>query len=153
MSVKLFKQFIEKYNIEDVVLVKSKKGAHTAEEAANVHGVPISNIVKSLVVKADEDFIIVLCPGDKRIKIKTLRDTLGKESVQMANASDVKNMTGHSIGGVPPFGHKQPLRTIIIEGFDSSEPLWAAAGAADANFQTTLSKMEEIVERVNNMLG
>lgn len=152
MSVSLFKNFVKTYNL-NITLVKSEQGTRTAEEAAEVHGVPVSNIVKSLVVKADDGFIVALCPGDKLLDLKELEDTLGKESVRMAKAREVKNATGHSIGGVPPFGHKKPLETIIVEGFDSTRPLWAAAGAADVNFQTTLAELEEIVEQVNNMLG
>lgn len=152
MSDSLFKNFVEKEAL-DIELVKSEEETRTAEEAAEVHGVPVSNIVKSLVLEAGNEFVVVLCPGDKRINFKELKDKLNKKSVQMATPEQVKEITGHSIGGVPPFGHKTPLQTIIISGFDSSEPLWAAAGAADVNFQINLSELEEIVERVNNMLG
>ena len=152
MSVPLFKNFIKKTKL-NITLLSSEEETRTAAEAAKVHGVPVSNIVKSLVVKADDEFIIVLCPGDKKVDLKALQDILDKESVRMANPFEVKEITGHSIGGVPPFGHKEPLQTVIIPGFDSAEPLWAAAGAADVNFQTTLAELEGIVERVNNMLG
>jgi prolyl-tRNA editing enzyme YbaK/EbsC (Cys-tRNA(Pro) deacylase) len=152
MSVSLFKKFVESQAL-DIELVDSENATRTAEEAAKVHGVPVSNIVKSLVVKAGDEFIVALCPGDKRVDFEVLRKRLNKEVVRMATPDEVKKVTGHSIGGVPPFGHKKLLHTIIIPGFESSEPLWAAAGAADLNFQTTLTELEEIVEQVNSMLG
>ncbi len=152
MSVPLFEKFVTKHDL-DIELVESEEGTRTAEEAAEVHGVPVSNIVKSLVVKADGEFAVVLCPGDERLDFKALRETLGKKSIQMADADDVKDVTGHSIGGVPPFGHEQPLFTIIVDGFDSAQPLWAAAGAATVNFKISLSQLEEIVKKVNSMVG
>ena len=152
MSASLFIKFVEGQGL-DIELVESEKGTRTAEEAAEVHGVPVSNIVKSLVLKAANDFVIALCPGDKRIDFKEVKANLNKENVRMATPTEVKEMTGHSIGGVPPFGHQEPLRTFIVSGFDSTKPLWAAAGAADLNFKTNLSELKEIVEQVNSMLG
>ncbi len=126
----------------DIVPIRAKKATTTAKEAAEAHGVPVSNIVKSLLVReADGEFVLHLCPGDRRLELK--------EGARMANADEVKEVTGHSIGGVPPFGHKNPLKTIIVGGFDPNNPLWAAAGAADTNFETTLSKLQEIVEKVS----
>jgi len=83
--------------------------------------------------------------GDRRLKLP--------EGARMANASEVKEVTGHSIGGVPPFGHQQPLRTVIVDGFDPTTPLWAAAGAADTNFQTTLGDLQKIAKIVNYQIG
>ena len=117
MPVYLFEKFVKEQGL-DIEVVGSSESTRTAEEAARVHGVPVSNIVKSLVVKAGDEYVVCLCPGDKRLDLEGLRVRLGKESVRMAMADEVKKVTGHSIGGVPPFGHSQPLRTIIIDGFN-----------------------------------
>jgi len=145
MSIELFEEFLVKYNL-DIKPIKAKEPTLTAKEAADVHGVPVSNIVKSLLVKADSEFFLCLCPGDKRLDFQYLREKLGKKELRMANADEVKEVTGHSIGGVPPFGHKRSLKTIIIDGFNANEPLWAAAGASDVNFQTTLFSLKRILK-------
>lgn len=147
MSVEVFEKFLAENNLP-IQPVKSAKPTATAKEAAKVHGVPVSNIVKSLVVKADSEFFVCLCPGDKRLDFEKLKKLLGKKDVRMANADEVKKVSGHSIGGVPPFGHLRPLKTIILEGFDPKKPLWAAAGAGDTNFQITLSELKKIVAAV-----
>lgn len=141
MSVSLFLEFIKKHKLV-ITPVKSDKLTSTAQEAAEVHGVPVSNIVKSLVVKKDDEFVVYLCPGDKKLDLKNIGG-------QMAVADEVKEITGHSIGGVPPFGHQQPLKTVIVDGFNPNEPLWAAAGAQDTNFKITLSELKRIVTLVN----
>lgn len=144
MSVELFKQFVEEHSL-DIEPVRSEKSTSTAKKAAKVHRVPVSNIVKSLVIKAGSEFLVCLCPGDKRLDFERLKESLGKREVRMATPSEVKRVTGHSIGGVPPFGHKKPLKTIIIDGFDPDQPLWAAAGAPNVNFQTDLSELKRIL--------
>jgi len=141
MSVPLFLEFVRKYKL-DITPIRSERATTTAKEAAKVHGVPISNIVKSLLVReANGEFVVYLCPGDKRLELK--------EGARMATADEVKEVTGHSIGGVPPFGHKRPLRIIIVDGFDESAPLWAAAGAPDTNFKTSLSELQRIIEKIS----
>lgn len=138
MSVALFLKLVKKHNLK-IAPVKSERATTTAKEAAAAHGVPVSNIVKSLLVReADGSFMIYLCPGDRRLDLK--------EGARMATADEVKEVTGHSIGGVSPFGHQRPLKTKIIDGFDPTAPLWAAAGAADTNFETTLEELQNIVK-------
>jgi prolyl-tRNA editing enzyme YbaK/EbsC (Cys-tRNA(Pro) deacylase) len=149
MSVELFRDFLKKHNL-DVEIVESRQSTSTAKEAAEAQGVPVSNIVKSLVVKANGEFFVCLCPGDRRLDFEALRRSLGKKEIRMATAAEVKEATGHSIGGVPPFGHKNILKTIIIEGFDKNQYLWAAAGAANANFRTTFSELEEVLRMLGN---
>lgn len=152
MSVPLFLDFVKKHQLS-ISPVKALEATTTAEEAARVHEVPVSNIVKSLVVKADDEFVVCLCPGDRKLDFKELSRRLGKKDVRMAGADEVKAATGHSIGGVPPFGHLRANKTIVIDGFNPAAPLWAAAGASDTNFQTTLSELERIVKLVNAMVG
>lgn len=139
MSVALFLEFIKKQNL-NITPVKSKTATTTAKEAAKAHMVPVCNIIKSLLVKKEDEFILYLCPGDQRLNL----NEIGGE---MANADEVKEITGHSIGGVPPFGHKKSIKTIIVNGFDENMPLWAAAGAKDTNFQITLPKLNNIVNK------
>lgn len=150
MALELFEKFLKENNL-DIKPVKSEILTTTVQQAAEAHRVPVSNIVKSLVIKADEEFFIVLCPGDRKLDFEKLEVALGKKEIRMANAEETKQITGHSIGGVPPFGHARPLKTIILEGFNPDEPLWAAAGRSDTNFKTSLSELTEILKH-NNLL-
>lgn len=148
MSLELFEKFL-KENGFSIKPVKSKESTSTAEEAARAHGVPVSNIVKSLLIKADGDFFMCLCPGDKKVNFENLKKKLNKTELRMANAREVKEITGHSIGGVPPFGHKTTLKTIILDGFDEKAPLWAAAGASDTNFESSLSQLKKVISTLS----
>jgi len=144
MSVRLFKKFLKEHSL-DIELVKAQTPTLTAEQSAQVHGVPVCNIIKSLLIKGDLEFFLCLCPGDKRLDFDDLKEKLGKREIRMAKPDEVKEITGHSIGGVPPFAHKKSLKTIIINGFDPGRFLWAAAGAPDVNFRTTLPELKKII--------
>jgi prolyl-tRNA editing enzyme YbaK/EbsC (Cys-tRNA(Pro) deacylase) len=52
----------------------------------------------------------------------------------MADARSVKEVTGYSIGGVPPLGHTTTLTTIMDETLLGLPEVWAAAGSANSVF-------------------
>jgi prolyl-tRNA editing enzyme YbaK/EbsC (Cys-tRNA(Pro) deacylase) len=62
----------------------------------------------------------------------------------MADADTVKEATGFSIGGVPPFGHASALDTVMDEDFFDLDQLWAAAGSATAVFSISPQRLQEL---------
>ena len=79
--------------------------ARTANDAATALGCEVGAIVKSLLFKAGENFVLCLVSGDKRCSLKKLKKILNEKDVSMANPEDVKRITGYTIGGVSPTGH------------------------------------------------
>lgn len=134
----LFEKYLKENNITDISLIISVNDTHTAQQAADTHNVPISNIVKSLIVKTNNEFALYLIPGDRRLD-------LNRVGGRMANAEEVREITGYSIGGVPPFGHKTKLKTYIEDGFNENEILVAAGGKPNAVFKITLEKLKELI--------
>jgi prolyl-tRNA editing enzyme YbaK/EbsC (Cys-tRNA(Pro) deacylase) len=95
--------------------------ARTAELAAAALGVEVGQIVKSLVFLRDGDPVIVLCAGDRRVDAKRL-------GLKRADAGVVRELTGFSIGGIPPLGHDTELPTTIDDSLRRFDIVWAAAG-------------------------
>ena len=146
MAVETFLDFLKENNL-DIEVVITKQPTHTALQASQTHGVPVCNIVKSLLVKIDNDFLLFLVPGDRRLDLEDLKKRFNSDSVFMANADEVKQITGYSIGGVPPFGHIKKLKTYIEAGFDNNSSLVAAAGSNNSVFKISLKKLKSIVSQ------
>jgi prolyl-tRNA editing enzyme YbaK/EbsC (Cys-tRNA(Pro) deacylase) len=140
MAVRDFKAFLETNNL-DLEIIETDDATKTAAEAAEVHGVPVSNIVKSLLVKVDRSFKLFLTPGDRLLDLEKIKNDFKADEVRMANADEVKELTGYSIGGVPPFGHKQGIETHVVEGFDKDIELVAAAGSGNSVFKINFKKL------------
>ena len=135
MSLAFFKDYLRREKLEDLVEpFESGETAKTAEGAALSIGCEVSQIVKSLVVTADGRYYVFLVPGNERLNLGLLSSVLPGEA-RMATADEVKSATGYSIGGVPPFGHKEKLKTYIIPGFSTDKPLYAAAGDNAQTFE------------------
>ena len=111
-SVKRVQEFIKKFDPNLKILVLDTT-ARTAEDAANSLKCELGAIVKSLVFRAESDFLICLVAGDKRCSLNKLKKFLNKKDVSMANADQVKENTGFSIGGVAPTGHLKKLNIIV----------------------------------------
>ena len=127
--------------------------ARSAAEAAAALGVDQRQIVKSLVFRARRsgEPVLVLVGGTSRVHTELLREVLG-EPVARADADWVREVTGFSIGGVPPLGHSRPLLTVADEALVGESELWAAAGTPHAVFPLAGNELESLtgarVERV-----
>jgi prolyl-tRNA editing enzyme YbaK/EbsC (Cys-tRNA(Pro) deacylase) len=129
----------------------------TAEAAARAVGASQGSIVKSLIFLADGAPLLVLVSGDHRADIKRLRAILGlsKRRLRIAQPAEVQALTGFEVGGVPPVGHREPLRTLIDRTLSRFDTVWAAAGSAHAVFPITYELLVtitngEVVNLVEN---
>jgi prolyl-tRNA editing enzyme YbaK/EbsC (Cys-tRNA(Pro) deacylase) len=95
--------------------------ARTAALAAAALDVEVGQIVKSLVFSRDGEPVLVLCAGDRRVDAQRL-------GLSVAPADRVREVTGFSIGGIPPLGHDLELATLIDESLRRFSVVWAAAG-------------------------
>lgn len=119
------------------------KSTHTAQEAAVAVGCDVGAIVKSLIFLADDEPLLVLVSGPNRVDTEALGRELGTV-ITKSDAKRVKEATGYSIGGVPPFGHSSALRTVIDPDLLTYGELWAAAGSATAVFPISPDGLVEL---------
>jgi prolyl-tRNA editing enzyme YbaK/EbsC (Cys-tRNA(Pro) deacylase) len=130
--------------IQNVVEVASRKGValdvrsmpyavHSAEEtAAAVHG-ELGQIVKSLVFVAPRPggrlvSIVCLVSGRNQVDLSLLAAVSGEVAVRQATAAEARDLTGYSIGGIPPFGHGRNVRILMDQDLSQYQWVWAAAG-------------------------
>lgn len=86
---------------------------YTSKGASEVRGVPLDTGVKAMVLERDDgELILGLVPADHRIDLEGVGEAEGAE-VELADPDEVLEVTGCEIGSVPPFGHKQPLKTYL----------------------------------------
>lgn len=127
----------------DSPVVTMDDSTHTAAEAAAAIGCELGQIVKSLLFLADGEPLLALVAGSNRVDEQLLGTRLGVD-IGKANAKLVKEATGYSIGGVPPFGHATRLRTIIDPQLLTYETIWAAAGTALSVFELTPAQLVDV---------
>jgi prolyl-tRNA editing enzyme YbaK/EbsC (Cys-tRNA(Pro) deacylase) len=125
----------DRYDV-DVDVHEFAEGTKTAAAAANAIGCEVAQIASSLVFRADEDLVVVVTSGANRVseaELAELRDA-SPSAVGMADADEIRETLGWSIGGVPPFCHESDLPVYLDETLTEFETVWAAAGTPKAVF-------------------
>lgn len=82
-------------------------------QAAEALGAPPSEVLKTLMVKADGKPACVVLASDREVSMKKLAAALGAKSAEMMKPADAERITGYRVGGVSPFGQKRPAPTVI----------------------------------------
>jgi prolyl-tRNA editing enzyme YbaK/EbsC (Cys-tRNA(Pro) deacylase) len=112
---------------------------HTAADAAATVDAELGQIVKSLVFVAPADDgalepVLCLVSGPNRVDLARLAAVSGERDIRRATAREAQELTGFTIGGIPPFGHTKPVRTIMDPDLGRFQVVWAAAGTSTAVF-------------------
>jgi prolyl-tRNA editing enzyme YbaK/EbsC (Cys-tRNA(Pro) deacylase) len=116
------------------------ESTHTAAEAAAAVGAELGQIVKSLVFVAPHEDgglepIVCLVSGPDRVDVARLAAVTGEPDIRRATAREADELTGFTIGGIPPIGHPGPVRVIMDPGLGRYPTVWAAAGLPTAVFE------------------
>jgi prolyl-tRNA editing enzyme YbaK/EbsC (Cys-tRNA(Pro) deacylase) len=122
----------------DNKVIELPDSTRTAAEAAAAINCTVAQIAKSLIFEGKDsgDPVLVIASGTNRVDTKALAERLG-ETVRKPDADYVRERTGFVIGGVPPLGHSQPLRTFIDRDLLQYDTIWAAAGTPRSVFKLT----------------
>ena len=115
------------------------QSTHTAQDAANALGVELGQIVKSLVFVAPGadgvlEPVVCLVSGPNRVDLARLAAVTGERDIRRATAREADELTGFSIGGIPPIGHARPTRVVMDPDLGVFPVVWAAAGLPTAVF-------------------
>ena len=144
-TVKRVEKSLKEFD-NNLKVIALDKTARTAKDAASTLKCELGAIVKSLVFKANGEFLVCLLSGDKRCSLNKLKKILNKKDVCMANADEVKDNTGFSIGGVEPTGYTKNLYTIIDKSLSRFKYVYGAAGHPDCIFKITYSELIKLTK-------
>ena len=120
--------------------------ARTAVDAAASLNCEVGAIVKSLLLRTDDSFILCLVSGDKRCSLNKVKKMINKKDVSMANAVQVKSQTGFSIGGVSPVAHLEKIKILVDSSLSRYENVYAAAGHPNSIFKITYKQLIKLTE-------
>tara|TARA_Y100000768_G_scaffold215915_1_gene162745 strand:+ start:483 stop:965 length:483 start_codon:yes stop_codon:yes gene_type:complete len=136
---KALKEFDNDLNIECL-----EETARTANDAATALGCKVGAIVKSLLFRTEHSFVLCLVSGDKKCSLNKLKKILDEKDVSMANAEQVKKITGYTIGGVSPVGHLTKVNILIDKNLNRFNDIFAAAGHPNCIFKINFEKLTRL---------
>ncbi|MGB2895552.1 MAG: YbaK/EbsC family protein [Anaerolineales bacterium] len=120
----------------------------TVEAAAEAVGTSSNKIVKSVLFMVDDRPVLAITSGTSRIDRRRIAKNfgVGRKRVRLADENQVQTSTGYPIGAVPPFGHPEPLLTIIDPGVLEHNVVYAGGGASDHLIKVETTELLRITQ-------
>lgn len=99
------------------------------KEAADKLGIAEARVFKTLVVRLDDDRLIVaVVPVAAMLSMKLIAKAAGGKKASMADKAVVERSTGYVLGGVSPLGQKKRILTIIDSSAGGFATIYVSAG-------------------------
>ncbi|MCK4745203.1 YbaK/EbsC family protein [Candidatus Parcubacteria bacterium] len=130
MLPKRITNFLEKHNVNYEIL--EHKTVYTAFDAAQTLGKKLSEIAKTLAVKADRKYFLLVIPADRKVDFEKLERLLKVKKAKIVKEIDIKKIFKVNPGTLIPFVafHKIPVyldktllknRIVIVSGGSHTE--------------------------------
>jgi Ala-tRNA(Pro) deacylase len=106
---------LKKYLDANKVKYKALKHklAYTAQEIAAAQDVPGKQVIKSVLVKAGDKYVLAVLPAIHLIDTKKLKSILKCKAIKIATEKEVeKIIPDYKAGAMPPFGNLFGLETV-----------------------------------------
>ena len=108
--------------------------AHSAEESAQLQGVPLGALLRTIVVRrGDDDYVFVLVPGGRRFDWPKLRAHLGVSRLSLPDQDEAKAVTGYERGTITPFGASRAWPVVADASIAGLERVAIGGGAHGVN--------------------
>jgi prolyl-tRNA editing enzyme YbaK/EbsC (Cys-tRNA(Pro) deacylase) len=143
MSLETVRAFFAQH-APDISVIELDVSTATVAEAAAGHGVSPGQIAKTLSLRVGDRVVLLVTSGDRRLDNKKAKAVFGGK-IRMLDLAEVEGITGHPVGGVCPFGLKEPLPVycdISLRDYDEVVP---AAGATNSAVRIAPERMASLV--------
>jgi len=133
-------EYVDQYNM-GIKAIEFTEDTSTSELAAQVLGVEVGQIAKSLLFITNSGPVLVVTSGDVRVDQKKLKQLVGGGKVKFADPETVMEVTGYQVGGVCPVALKKPVTIYVDESLKRFPVVYAAAGTASSALPVTVEQL------------
>ena len=104
--------------------------ANSAEESAQMQGIPLEALLRTIVVRrGEDDYLFVLVPAGRRFDWPKLRGHLGVSRLSLPAADEAQQVTGYVRYTITPFGSTRAW-PVIADAAIVEQPIVAIGGGA-----------------------
>jgi len=138
---KYLEKFLEENKINAKIL-RFEKSVMSSEDAMKLVG---DNVVKTILLICDNQPIICILRGKDKIDFEKIKN-LGFKEVRLAKAKEVKEITGYDIGALPPFAHKQRIKTFVDSKVLESEKIYCGGGSHRCLLEINIEELLKVLK-------
>lgn len=156
-----YEKVVELLRIHDIDLenIKSHRPAETIADIVSIFKndfkkqIDMDSLVKSILItnntnideRANKETKLWLLgiPANKQLDFGKLPDVLNEKrsALSQATFSQVVDLTGFSIGSIPPFGHPRSIPVILDSSFKNKNEVWCGTGKTTESIVLTMQQL------------
>tara|TARA_R110002111_G_scaffold53526_3_gene93003 strand:- start:592 stop:1065 length:474 start_codon:yes stop_codon:yes gene_type:complete len=145
MPVKRLREYLDSHDVMYVVI--SHSPAYTAQEIARAAHVPGQEMAKTVMVKLDDELVMIVMPAPAKIRFDLLEDMSGAEQVELAREKDFAHLfPGCEVGAMPPFGNLYEVPVIVDVALTWDEEICFNAGTHTELIRMSFTDFEALVK-------
>jgi Cys-tRNA(Pro)/Cys-tRNA(Cys) deacylase len=116
--------------------------AKSPEDSAELQGIPLGALLRTIVVRrGEDDYIFVLVPGGRRFDWPKLRGYLGVSRLSLPDKDEAEAVTGYERGAITPFGASRAWPVIADASIEGQEVVAIGGGAHGVNLHLAPSDL------------
>ena len=131
-------------NAPDLLIIEVEDSTATVDTAARALGVEPGRIAKTLAVRAGDHLFLLVARGDARLDNRKCKDEF-RQRPRMLGADETLELTGHPVGGVCPFGLKNPIPVYLDVSLQSFDTVYPAGGSLNTSVEVPTGRLFELV--------
>ncbi len=153
MGVEELKAYLANSGISAEIL-ELEDEVKTVNQAAKALGISKEQIIKTIMfIDALGEPVLAIVRGDQKVDSKKLANVVETLGVRMASAKEVKKHSGYAIGGLPPIGHKQKIKTVIDKKVLEKEFVYGGGGTEKHLLKISPKDVQKLTDAIVADIG
>ncbi len=138
------KQYLDQNNVTYQIILHEE--VYTAQELAQALHTPGRELVKVVIVKADDTYWMAVLPASRKIDMNKLKTLLNAKTLSFATEQEMKVLFPEAeIGAVPPFGNLYGTNVCIDTTLSKDENITFNAGTHYAAIRLKYRDFERLL--------
>ena len=98
--------------------------AYTAQRLAQTLHVPGREVAKTVLLRTNEGYILIVLPATRRVDLAQVRNCLGNPSAELASEDEMSRLFPDcETGALPPFGSMYQMPTLVDESLTRDDQI------------------------------
>ncbi len=113
------------------------KTVYTAYDAARTLGAKLGEIAKTLLIKADKNYLLAVLPASHKLDFGKLKKLVKAKKIEIAKENLMKKIFKIKPGALSPFGQIYKVPVYIDKGILKAKKIIAGAGTFEESVAMT----------------
>lgn len=145
MTAQKLSDYLDEHQTKYIRITHSP--AYTASEVAQSAHIPGKDLAKTVMVKLDDQLIMVVLPSTKAVDLAKLQEATGASKVGMAKEDEfVAIFPNCEPGAMPPFGNLYGVNVYVDQSLSEDEEIAFNAGSHTELIQLAYQDFEALVK-------